>query len=260
MRGSSVLPAFTPRMPPQPSSMSCALSNDSTSKPYRAPSSTATSAMADAVRCPGGPLARSRATAAARLVTTPVDTPAATCVDVGAVEGQHQVGQRLLRVGRAQRGEPVARQQGALGGRLPGGRRDRHRSPGPGCRAARRCVPWHGRRRPRHPARRPRRARRSARHRRARARGAPTRATTRLEPIDPSKPAAVSASRSRSVPRSLGRSPSACTSTATASRADGSRAATAETSTVVALRRHRAVVGGDQQAGVAGHRVAPRVG
>ena len=123
MRGSSALPAFTPRMPPQPSSMSCALSKTSTSKPYCAPSSTATSAMADAVRCPGGPLARSRAMAARAAGDDAGRHPRGNLVDVGAVEGQHQLGQRLLGMGRAERGEPVARQQGALGGRLARGRR-----------------------------------------------------------------------------------------------------------------------------------------
>ena len=53
MRGGSVLPALTPRMPPQPSSRRASASNTSTFSFDVAPTAMATSAMRVAVRWPG---------------------------------------------------------------------------------------------------------------------------------------------------------------------------------------------------------------
>ena len=68
MRGGSVLPALTPSSPPQPRAARDSASNTSTSRPDAAATAMATSAMRLAVRCPGGVLARSRASWAAPAV------------------------------------------------------------------------------------------------------------------------------------------------------------------------------------------------
>ena len=73
--GSSVLPAFTPKTPPQPISTNAFLSKTSTVRPLAVPSSAATSDIRVAVRRAGGVLARSRATWVASAVAMPRATP-----------------------------------------------------------------------------------------------------------------------------------------------------------------------------------------
>ena len=85
MRGGSVLPALTPRIPPQPSSRRASASNTSTLSFEAAPTAMATSAIRVAVRCPGGVLARSRASWAALATTRPRSAPRSTAAVRGAV-------------------------------------------------------------------------------------------------------------------------------------------------------------------------------
>ena len=180
--------------------------------------------MADAVRCAGRAVgqvagdgcraARDDAGARPRRATSSASAPS---------RASARWRQRLLGVRRAQGGEPVAREERALGG-APGRHPPRRRrSAAPGCRAAHRRAPSRGRRRRRRPAGRPRRAppaRPGAdehEHRCAAARD-----DERSSPVEPSKPAAVErravevgAEVARAGRRRRG------TSTATASSADG---------------------------------------
>ena len=78
MRGGSVLPALTPSRPPQPSAASASASNISICSFDEAAIAVATSAIRLAVRCPGGVLARSRASSAAPAVARPRVAPRST--------------------------------------------------------------------------------------------------------------------------------------------------------------------------------------
>ena len=78
MRGSSKLPAFTPRRPPQPSSTRAGSSNTSTSRPLAGPRRSATAAIASARRCAGGQLAKSHDSAQAPASTCPRRAPASS--------------------------------------------------------------------------------------------------------------------------------------------------------------------------------------
>ena len=118
MRGSSKLPAFTPRRPPQPSSTSAASSNTSTSRPLAGPRRSATAAMASARRCAGGQLARSRDERAGPREHLPAPCPG---VEVGGSAVVGDEGERL-EPGAAVRGlqdvVAVAGQEHALRGDL----------------------------------------------------------------------------------------------------------------------------------------------
>ena len=76
MRGSSALPAFTPRSPPQPSAPSAARSKTSMDRPVAAATSTAMSAIRGAVRYTAGAPARSRDRDWASANTLPRAAPA----------------------------------------------------------------------------------------------------------------------------------------------------------------------------------------
>ena len=78
IRGGSTLPWLTPTMPPHPIACSWSRLNTSMPRPESAATSVARSAIWRAVRCPGGVLARSRASEAARAITVPRSTPRRT--------------------------------------------------------------------------------------------------------------------------------------------------------------------------------------
>ncbi len=85
MRGGSVLPALTPRMPPQPSFSSSDLPNTSICRPRSRATSSAISAMREAVSSFAGALARSRASIAAEAMICPTFAPAASALSRSAV-------------------------------------------------------------------------------------------------------------------------------------------------------------------------------
>jgi hypothetical protein len=110
-RGGSVLPAFTPTIPPQPIAASWSLLNTSTSSPVSFASSTARSANRRAVMCDGGELARSRASHAADAVAiaraTPFVPPRPALADDEA-DRRQRAGRALERSSRSRRTSPFA--------------------------------------------------------------------------------------------------------------------------------------------------------
>ena len=258
MRGSSVLPAFTPRMPPQPSSMSCGLVErlDLEAVPR--------TQLGRDVRHGGCREVGGRAVGqVARDGCRPAGhhaggDPARDRVGVGSVEGQHELGQRLLGVLRTQGGEAVAREERALGGDLPGVRRGevgrRHPDAEPPARARRRpggggrgvaqgrpveTAGWSGT--DEHEQRLT-----TARHDEGRPGGGVETGCGERRAVE------VGAEVAGQVPVGVNE------------HGDGIDPGRVERGDRRhldgrALGRHGAVVGGDQRTGVAGHRVAPRV-